>query len=98
MLPTAGIGSIRQLDKVGKLWAEMHVAGSTLRLSPTGLFRRSDTADRAVSVLNEMREERIEANLITCNPIMQPSPTLVDFSMHTNWSGKFPLNSGRGRT
>jgi hypothetical protein len=38
MLLMAGTGSIRQLDKVGKLWAEMRVAGERPTVVSYGTF------------------------------------------------------------
>ncbi|KAG8051872.1 hypothetical protein GUJ93_ZPchr0001g33110 [Zizania palustris] len=63
-----------RLDKVGKLWAEMRLAGVRPTVVTYGtlieglcVMRRPD---QAIALLDEMREEGINANLITCNPIV----------------------------
>ncbi|VAI27406.1 pentatricopeptide repeat-containing protein At5g11310, mitochondrial [Triticum aestivum] len=90
-----GWSSARRLDKVGKLWAEMRVAGVRPTVVSYGTLIkavcRMQQPDQAVSLLDEMRKEGIEANLVTCNPIVHALAHAGRFRDAYNLLEKFPL-------
>uniref|UniRef100_A0A0D9V1D8 Pentacotripeptide-repeat region of PRORP domain-containing protein n=1 Tax=Leersia perrieri TaxID=77586 RepID=A0A0D9V1D8_9ORYZ len=84
-----------RLDKVGKLWAEMRLAGVRPTVVTYGtliealcVMRRPD---QAIALLDEMREEGIEANLLTCNPIVYALAQAGRFQDAHKVLEKFPL-------
>lgn len=90
-----GWSRARRLDKVGKLWAEMRLAGVRPSVVSYGtliealcVMRRPD---QATGLLDEMREEGIQANLLTCNPIVYALAQAGRFGDAHKVLEKFPL-------
>uniref|UniRef100_A0A0D3EPD2 Uncharacterized protein n=1 Tax=Oryza barthii TaxID=65489 RepID=A0A0D3EPD2_9ORYZ len=84
-----------RLDKVGKLWAEMRLAGVRPTVVTYGTLIEGlcvkRRPDQAIALLDEMREEGIEANLLTCNPIVYALAQAGRFQDAHKVLEKFPL-------